>query len=175
MSSNSPKCSWVEQVTTFALLALSWRRPLSYRNQSTDLRSKSMDWFLYDNGLRHERVKCYRKRVFIVWFVRQIYLLCLFVGVWIKLHFPLKGPVIYLFLLSLFNSLCDLYLSKICGKRDVSLAQILQVDWMLSDKSLVYIRNKRGPRTKPCGPPDLINSQEEIWLLRTALSLRSRR
>ena len=33
------------------------RRPLSYRNQSIRLRSKSMDWFLYDNGLRHERVK----------------------------------------------------------------------------------------------------------------------
>ena len=30
-------------------LTLSWRRPLSYRNQS-------MDWFLYDNGFRHERV-----------------------------------------------------------------------------------------------------------------------
>ena len=30
---------------------------LSYRNQSTDLLSKSMDWFLYDNGVRHERVK----------------------------------------------------------------------------------------------------------------------
>ena len=29
---------------------------LSYRNQSTDLQSKSMDWLLYDNGLRHERV-----------------------------------------------------------------------------------------------------------------------
>ena len=28
-----------------ANLTLSWRRPLS-------------DWFLYDNGLRHERVKC---------------------------------------------------------------------------------------------------------------------
>ena len=38
-------------------LTLSWRRPVSYRNQSTDLRSKSMDWFLYNNGLRHERVK----------------------------------------------------------------------------------------------------------------------
>ena len=38
-------------------LTLSWRMPLSYRNQSIDLRSKSMDWFLYDNGLRHERVK----------------------------------------------------------------------------------------------------------------------
>ena len=29
----------------FYCLTLSWRRPLSYRN-----------WFLYDNGLRHERV-----------------------------------------------------------------------------------------------------------------------
>ena len=38
-------------------LTLSWRRPLSYRNNSIDLRSKSMDWFLYGNGLRHERVK----------------------------------------------------------------------------------------------------------------------
>ena len=38
-------------------LTLSWRRSISYRNQSIDLGSKSMDWFLYDNGLRHERVK----------------------------------------------------------------------------------------------------------------------
>ena len=38
-------------------LTLSWRMPLSYRNQSIDLRNKSMNWFLYDNGLRHERVK----------------------------------------------------------------------------------------------------------------------
>ena len=37
-------------------LTLSWRRPLSYRNQFIDLQSKSMDWFLYDNGLSHERV-----------------------------------------------------------------------------------------------------------------------
>ena len=36
---------------------LSWRRSLSYRNQSIDLLCKSMDWFLYDNGLRHDRVK----------------------------------------------------------------------------------------------------------------------
>ena len=26
---------------------------------SFDLQSKSMDWFLYDNGLRHERVKLF--------------------------------------------------------------------------------------------------------------------
>ena len=41
----------------FLWLTLSWRRPLSYRNQSIDLQSKSVYWFLYDNGLRHERVK----------------------------------------------------------------------------------------------------------------------
>ena len=38
-------------------LTLSWRRPLSYWNQSINLLCKSMDWFLYDNGPRHERVK----------------------------------------------------------------------------------------------------------------------
>ena len=31
--------------------------PLSYRNQSTDLQSKSMDWFLYDRDLCHKRVE----------------------------------------------------------------------------------------------------------------------
>ena len=38
-------------------LTLSWRRPYSYRNQSTDSLRNSMDWFLYDDGFRHERVK----------------------------------------------------------------------------------------------------------------------
>ena len=40
-----------------AVKYLSWRRPLSYRNQSIYLLRKSMDWFLYDNDLCHERVK----------------------------------------------------------------------------------------------------------------------
>ena len=35
-------------------LTLLWRRPLSYRNQSIDLRSNSLNQFLYDHGLRHE-------------------------------------------------------------------------------------------------------------------------
>ena len=34
-------------------LALSWRRRLPYGNQSIDLLHNSMDWFLYDSGLRH--------------------------------------------------------------------------------------------------------------------------
>ena len=40
-----------------SFLTLSWRRPISYRNLSIDLQSKSVDWFLYDIGLHHERVK----------------------------------------------------------------------------------------------------------------------
>ena len=46
-----------EAVKWTKYLTLSWRGPISYRNQSIDLRRKSMDWFLYDIGLRHERVK----------------------------------------------------------------------------------------------------------------------
>ena len=38
-------------------LTLSRRKPLSYRNQSIDLQSKSMDWFLYDNGLLLKELK----------------------------------------------------------------------------------------------------------------------
>ena len=45
-----------ENGTTKSTLTLSWQRSLSYRNQSVDLESKSVDWFLYDSKLRHERV-----------------------------------------------------------------------------------------------------------------------
>ena len=38
------------------LLTFSWRRSLSYRDQSTDLQSKSMDWYLHDRDLHYERV-----------------------------------------------------------------------------------------------------------------------
>ena len=56
---------WCQPPTS---LTLSWRRPLSYRNQSTDLRSKSMDWFLYDNGLRYERVNNYVLSSLMTWY-----------------------------------------------------------------------------------------------------------
>ena len=47
----------LESFLRLSSLTLSWRRPLSYRNQSIDLLRKSMGWFLLDNDLRHERVK----------------------------------------------------------------------------------------------------------------------
>ena len=46
-----------DAVIIYRNLTLSWWRPLSYRNQFTDFQSKSMDWFLYDNGLRHVELK----------------------------------------------------------------------------------------------------------------------
>ena len=36
---------------------------LSYRNQSIDLQSKSVDWFLYDRDRRPERVTLYLNSV----------------------------------------------------------------------------------------------------------------
>ena len=40
-----------------SLLTLSPWWPISYKNQPIYLQSKTMDWFLYDIGLRRERVK----------------------------------------------------------------------------------------------------------------------
>ena len=50
---------WIfcHKLVAVRVLTLSRRRPLSYRNKSIDLQSKSMYWFPYDSGLRHERVK----------------------------------------------------------------------------------------------------------------------
>ena len=66
-----------------SLLTLWWRQPLSYWNQSIHLLRKSMDWFLYDNGCRHERVKrCFKNfeaqfilAIFIIYFFRLIEIL----------------------------------------------------------------------------------------------------
>ena len=97
-------------------------------------------------------IKCYRKRVFTVCLFWKTYLLCLFLAIWINCIFHWKAQ----FLLSHYS--CDLYLSKICEKRDMSSAKMLQVDWMVSGKSLMYIENKRGPRTKEQGPRTLWHS-----------------
>ena len=47
-------------------LILSWQKCLWYRNQSFDLQSKSIYWFLYDRDLCHERVKT----IIMQWMVR---------------------------------------------------------------------------------------------------------
>ena len=44
----------------------------------------------------------------------------------------------------LFGSLCYLYLSETCENRDVLLAKVLQIDYMLSGKSLMCIKNEKS-------------------------------
>ena len=71
---------------------------------------------------------------------------------------------------SLFHS-CETHLSQTKENRDVSSAKIFYVELRLSLKSFIYIKNKSGPRTEPCGILDFITSQEEHWPLRTIYSL----
>ena len=63
-------------------LSLSWRRFLPYRNQTIDLLCKSIDWFLYDIGFRHERVKGWNGLNFYKVFVRET------VAQFCKIHSP---------------------------------------------------------------------------------------
>ena len=61
----------MQHILLLNILTISWRRPISCRNQSIDLLRKSMDWILYDIGLRHERVNRITKsndtKYFIFW------------------------------------------------------------------------------------------------------------
>ena len=50
--------NWTIYVKIFKrVLTFSWRSSVPYRNQSIDLWSKLINWFLYHRDLRHERVK----------------------------------------------------------------------------------------------------------------------
>ena len=55
--SDFTRISFFENLLFWKPLTLSWRRSLPYKYQFIDLACKSMDWFLYDKDLRHERVK----------------------------------------------------------------------------------------------------------------------
>ena len=50
------KFSWIATIHLKYYWTLSWRRSLSYRNQSIDLQTKSRDWYLYDRNLRHKEL-----------------------------------------------------------------------------------------------------------------------
>ena len=60
-------------------LTLLWWRALSYTNQSINLQSKSVDWFLYDSSLRQERGN---ENKFIFCKLKAIVLYCLMLRFW---------------------------------------------------------------------------------------------
>ena len=84
------------------VVVLSWRKSLSYKNQSIDLLFKSMDWFLYNRDLCNERNKVIIIIIIIIIIIHLCFhdfiLRCLFIMVfntcrrqnWIELMFLLK-------------------------------------------------------------------------------------
>ena len=62
-STKNDQIFWMlEHYFAWSALTFSWRISLSYSNQSIDLHSKSMDCFLHDRELRHERVNALRAK-----------------------------------------------------------------------------------------------------------------
>ena len=64
--------NFVKKVTSFMTEAL------SYRNLTTGLKSKSMDWFLDDKHLPYESVKCILKNLMKIKRITNYVLLCSF-------------------------------------------------------------------------------------------------
>ena len=50
--------------------------------------------------------------------------------------------------------------------RDVSSVNNLGLYWRLSDKPLMYIKNKSGLNIEPWGTPALILAQDKLWALK---------
>ena len=60
---------------------------------------------------------------------------------------------------SRFKYLADSLGSWTIEKREVSSANNLAIELSPSGRSLIYIKNNRGPRMDPCGTPALIGNQ----------------
>ena len=70
---------------------------------------------------------------------------------------------------SLFKLLAVLSGTLTVDIRDVSSANNLGLHWRLSDKSLMYFRNKSGTNIELWGTKSLILAQDELWPSRTTL------
>ena len=88
----------------------------------------------------------------------------------VEAHFPLERPFVsFMSFRSLLRSVAVLSGSLAVENRDMSPANNLELHWRLSDKSVMYIRNKSGPNIDPWGTPALIVAQDELWPLRISL------
>ena len=68
-----------------------------------------------------------------------------------------------------FNSFAEVLLSWIMENNDVSSANSFTVDIMSSDRSLMYIRKKSGPKMDPCGTPAFTSNHSDVWPSSTTL------
>ena len=112
-------------------LTLSWRRPLSYRSQSIDLLCKSMDWFQYDNGLRHERVNVFfagLKWLFLTWSFHSLDIVLVWVGD--CSYIRIKSHILRDFVLVLVLEPLVVFL-------------ILSIDWVLNTPLFIVISGSK--------------------------------
>ena len=67
----------------------------------------------------------------------------------------------------------SLEVSESCDWREVSSANISQRHWTKQSRSLIYSKNKRGPRTEPWGTPYFIGwkLEEELLMLTNCFRL----
>ena len=154
-------------------LTLSWRRPLSYTNQSIDLLRKSMDWFLYDNGLRLERVKqtllrCVKWSLFwrlILWKICTkhcfLHCNCFCFHMWftwsiqfISTHVR-KGDTTKCFVLEMRSLLCPIYRCKSVRGLSISLNELRKhfadfVKVSLRIRTIVFLSKLHRPHQLPC-------------------------
>ena len=79
-----------------------------------------------------------------------------------KSHFVILGK-------SLFKSFVALLISCAVANNEVSSANSIGLYWRPSVKSLIQIRNKRGPRIDPPRIPARTSLQDECWPFRATL------
>ena len=115
------------------------------------------DWFI---------IKVYNSAQWRSFLPTKYNLLSLFVRVWIKVHFPFKSPVTISSKSSL-RSLAEVLISLTTENREVSSANSLHSLLRPSDKSLIYVKNKKSARIDPWGTPALTSGQNEHWPFKT--------
>ena len=74
-----------------------------------------------------------------------------------------------IFCKSLFNSFAEVLGSWTMENNDVSSANSFTVDVMSTDRSLMYIRKKSGPKMSPWGTPAFTGNRSNVWPFKTTL------
>ena len=106
--------------------------------------------------------------IFLVVFLLKMTSWACFAGSGLKLIFHWKTHLFISFR-SLFKLLDAISGTLAVKNRDVSPANHLGLHWSLSDKSLMYIRNKSRPNIESWETLALILVQNELWPLRITL------
>ena len=86
-------------------------------------------------------------------------------------NFPLKSPFTYYFKIRIQLNITIAFIINL-EKSEVSSANILDIDAILSGRSLMHITNKRDHNKDPCGTPANIFYQREVWPFKTTLCLQ---